>query len=75
MNLQYQRIQDTCEALKLRAIGNEWGSIADKAASNESTLADFLEQILAGETSERALRSSDLLLKFAGLPALKTVDE
>ena len=75
MNLQHQRIQETCEALKLRAIGTEWGAIADKAASNESTLADFLEQVLAVETSERALRSSDLLLKFAGLPALKTVDE
>ena len=75
MNLQHQRIQETCEALKLRAIGTEWGAIADKAASDESTLADFLEQVLAVETSERALRSSDLLLKFAGLPALKTVDE
>ena len=75
MNLQHQRIQDTCEVLKLRAIGAEWGAIADKAASGEGTLADFLEQVLAVETSERAQRSIDLLLKFAGLPALKTVDD
>ena len=45
MNLQYQRIQDTCEALKLGAIGSEWGAIAD-----------FLEQVLAVETSARAVR-------------------
>ena len=75
MNLQYQRIQDTCEALKLGAIGSEWGAIADQSASNESTLADFLEQVLAVETSARAVLSSDILLKFAGLPAIKTVDE
>lgn len=49
MNLQYQRIQDTCEALKLGAIGSEWGA--------------------------RAVRSSDMLLKFAGLPAIKTIDD
>jgi len=30
MNLQYQRIQETCEALKLGVIGAEWGAIADK---------------------------------------------
>ena len=66
MNLQYQRIQDTCEALKLGAIGSECGAIADKSASNKSTLADFLEQVLAVETSARAVRSSDMLLKFAG---------
>ena len=75
MNLQYQRIQETCEALKLGAIGVEWGAIADKSASNESTLADFLEQVLAVETSARAVRSNDMLLKFAGLPAIKTLDE
>jgi hypothetical protein len=27
MKLQYQQIQDTCEALKLGAIGSEWGAI------------------------------------------------
>ena len=55
--------------------GAEWSAIADKAASNESTLADFLAQVLAVETSVRALRYRDMLLKFAGLPAIKSIDE
>ena len=51
------------------------GSHSRQVASNESTLADFLEQVLAVETSARSVRSNDMLLKFAGLPAIKTLDE
>jgi DNA replication protein DnaC len=71
MNLQMDKIQQTCEALKLNAIALEWPAIADKASGSDSSLADFLEQLLQVEIDDRMHRTRGMLLKFAGLPSIK----
>jgi DNA replication protein DnaC len=75
MNLQMQRIQQVCTELKLHAVANEWSAIADRGAGQNATLADFLEALLQVEMDARRLRTRDILLKMAGLPAIKHFDD
>ena len=75
MNLQMDRIQQACETLKLNAVALEWSALADQASGNESSLADFLEQLLHLELNARMQRTRDTLLKFAGLPAIKRFED
>lgn len=75
MNLQLQRIQEACETLKLNAMATEWPAVADRAAGQDHTLADFLEQLLQLELDARLQRTRDTCLKLAGLPAIKRFDD
>jgi DNA replication protein DnaC len=75
MNLQLQRIQDACETLKLNAMATEWSAVADRAAGQDHTLADFLEQLLQLELDARLQRTRETCLKLAGLPAVKRFDD
>lgn len=75
MNLQHQRIQQACVTLKLDTLASEWAAIADHSASNDSTLADFLEQLLHLELQARQQRTRDTLLKFAGFPGRKEYED
>jgi DNA replication protein DnaC len=75
VNLQMQRIQHALESLKLQAIATEWSAIADRAAAQQSTLAEFLEQLLQVEVNARMARTRETLLKFAGLPTLKYFED
>lgn len=75
MNLQMQRIQQACETLKLTRIATEWSGIADRAAGEQTTLADFLEQLLEVELDAKGQRVRDNCLKLAGLPAIKRFDD
>ena len=75
MNLQMQRIHSACEILKLNTLAVEWSAMADRAASKGTTLSDFLEQLLDLELDARKQRTRDTLLKFAGLPAIKTFED
>jgi DNA replication protein DnaC len=75
MNLQMDRIKQACDTLKLNSIGVEWSAIADQSTSNETSLADFLEQLLQVELDARMQRTRETLLKFAGLPAIKRFED
>jgi DNA replication protein DnaC len=75
MNLQHQRIEHACASLKLDTLASEWAAIADHAASNEGTLADFLKQLLNLELNARSQRSRETLLKFAGFPGRKLFED
>ncbi|MCH9692350.1 MAG: IS21-like element helper ATPase IstB [Gammaproteobacteria bacterium] len=75
MNLQVEKINQLCESLKLNGIALEWSAIADRAAGQDMTLADFLEQLLHLETEVRAQRTCETLLKFAGLPTIRRIEE
>ncbi len=75
MNIQHERIYDTCTALKLDAIGNGWSAIADSASAQEKTLADFLELLLQVEMDAKLERTRSTLLKFAGLPSVKRFED
>ena len=42
MTLQHDRISGLCDSLKLSGIGTHWGALAQAAARNEESFADFL---------------------------------
>ncbi|HEY7884475.1 MAG TPA: IS21-like element helper ATPase IstB [Cellvibrionaceae bacterium] len=75
MNLQHDRIQQACAALKLDRLAIEWAAIADRSAAEDVTLADFLEKLLNVEIEARTSRSRETLLKFAGFPARKLLED
>ena len=75
MNLQTERIARQCEQLKLDTMNNEWPAIAQTCVEQGQSVADFLEQSLQVELNARATRTQSILHKFAGLPAIKTVEQ
>lgn len=75
MNLQHERIDALCQALKLERIGGDWSHLAQQAAREEASFADYLEQLLRAEREARAERSRQTLLRMATLPAVKTLEQ
>ena len=76
MNIQQSRIDEICQQLELNGILSSYNNIAQSAANNTSTTyTDFLEQILSEELSYRKIRSRQMLLKTAGFPYIKTLEQ
>ncbi|WBA12696.1 IS21-like element helper ATPase IstB [Salinivibrio kushneri] len=75
MNLQMNRIEAACEALKLQTISQEWPRLAEAANNRELSLADYLESLLNAELEARAERIRATLTKFASFPMEKTFDD
>jgi DNA replication protein DnaC len=75
MNLQHERIATLCAQLKLYRMASEWPPIAQDAARNEASFADFLEKLLISESDARGERQRHTLLKLATLPAIKTLEQ
>lgn len=74
MNLQHQRITEHCEQLSLGAIASHWPDIASRTVKEDGSYADFVEQLLQTELRARQDRTKSTLLKFAGLPSVKTLE-
>jgi DNA replication protein DnaC len=75
MNLQPERIAVLCEQLKMACMAAEWPALAQHAARDESSFADFLEQLLQCEVSAREQRKRTTLMKLATMPAIKTLEQ
>lgn len=75
MNLQYERLQSLCQQLRLTAVSQAYLEIAQKAAEDGHSHADFLEQLLTVEVKERQSRTRILLTQMAGFPAIKTLND
>jgi DNA replication protein DnaC len=75
MNLKFQRIQHACDILKLPAIATECSAVAERCITQDKSFAEFLEQLLQTELDARVLRTRNMLLKTAGLPAIKHFDD
>ncbi|MDB5923509.1 MAG: istB-like binding family protein [Betaproteobacteria bacterium] len=75
MNLQHERIAALCTKLKLERIAPEWPPLAEQAARDEASFAEFLERLLTIEDEARAERQRQTLLKLATLPAIKTLEQ
>jgi DNA replication protein DnaC len=75
MNLQHERIGELCESMKFARLGTDWQALAQTAAQNEASYADFLEQLLAAEFEARLERKRQTLLKLATIPAIKTLEQ
>jgi DNA replication protein DnaC len=74
MNLQDERIVAMCEGLQLDRVASEYGAIAQASADASASFSDFLERLLKVECDARHERSRQTLLKFATLPAIKTLE-
>lgn len=73
--LQHERIRQLCDDLKLGAVIDQYANLADEAARNGKSLIDYLEQVLKSEQALRKERSRQTLVKMAGFPALKTLED
>jgi DNA replication protein DnaC len=75
-DLQHERITALAGALRLGALAELYGAIAQDAANSDNTsYADFLERVLRAERDARRVRSADMLTRTAGFPALKTLED
>jgi DNA replication protein DnaC len=75
MNLQHERIARLCEQLKFARLGSEWPALAQEAARNEASFADFIEKVLASELVAREERKRITLLRLATMPGVKTLEQ
>ena len=75
MTLQQDRISALCSGLKLERMAAEWPAIAQAAAADQASFADFLEKLLSAEINARAERTRQTLLSLATLPAVKTLEQ
>lgn len=75
MSLQPDRIQTLCEELKLTGVAESYAALATQAADTEQSFSDFLENALIAERDCRRARSAATLVRMAGFPAIKTMEE
>ena len=75
MNQQHDRIVALCEQLKLDRLGAEWPALAQEAANNDASFADFLEAVLNNERVIRDERKRITLTRLATMPSIKTLEQ
>ena len=74
MNLAQERIAELCGQLKLSTVADALPHLAQKAASNDASLTEFLESVLKTEVAARLSRQRMTLARLASFPAIKTLD-
>ena len=75
-DLQHERIEALAAELRLTALPDLYGAIAQAAAKNNDTsYAVFLERCLRAERDARRVRSASMLARTAGFPAIKTLED
>ena len=75
MNLQHERIEQVCGQLKLGAIAQAYPAVAQSAVDNDSSVTDFLEALLKEELTARQVRTQATMMRLAGFPVLKSLDD
>lgn len=75
MSTQCNTIDNLCESLNFSGIISCYNNIAETAAKEQKTYLTFLEEILKEENSFRVNRSKSMLLKTAGFPYIKTLEQ
>lgn len=75
MNIQDERIQSACEQLSLKAIADQYAVLAQEAVQDDHSFSDYLEHCLKAELEARKLRSQAMLVRIAGFPAIKLLDD
>ncbi|MGI9292655.1 MAG: IS21-like element helper ATPase IstB [Pseudomonadales bacterium] len=75
MTLLHERIAERCEQLNLQAIADTYGTTAQQHANDDTSLPDYLLALLDAEYQAKQSRSRRILVKMAGFPAIKTLDE
>ncbi|MBC7705640.1 MAG: AAA family ATPase [Rhodoferax sp.] len=75
MSLQHERIAELCEQLKFARLGSDWPALAQDAAREQTSFADFLEKVLASDVVAREERKRVILSRLATMPAVKTLEQ
>ena len=75
MNIQDERIQNACEHLALRAVADHYATLAQEAVQADHSFSDYLEHCLKAELDARRVRSQAMLVRLAGFPAIKLLDD
>jgi len=69
--LQHERITALAQELRLTAMPELYGPIAQSAATRkDASFADFLEEVLKAERAARRARAREMLTRTAGFPAM-----
>lgn len=72
---QDTRIVSLCEHLKLDEMKVNFTHLAQEAATHQKSFSDYLESLLQVEVQGRQARTQHMLVKTAGFPGIKTVDD
>lgn len=75
MSLQSDRVTTLCEELKLAGVSDSFAALATSAVESEQSFVDFLENVLIAERDGRRARSAATLVRMAGFPATKTLED
>lgn len=75
MNIQTERIQALCDTLGLTELGQSHDVIAQQAADQDQGYPDYLEACLNAEQAAREQRSRSTLVRLAGFPVIKVLDD
>jgi len=75
MSLQFDRVVTLCEELKLAGVVESFAALATRAVETEQSFVDFLEDALIAERDSRRARSAATLIRMAGFPATKTLED
>lgn len=75
MNLAHERLAAVCADLKLAAVPEAAPRLAQEANTAEWSYLEFLEQVLRAETTQRQARSRTMLVRTAGFPVVKQLDD
>lgn len=68
-------ISQLCADLRLHGILEAYAALASKASEEDQSFTDFLEKALTSESDFRRARSAATLIRIAGFPAMKTLEE
>src|SRR4029079_3319068 len=75
-NLQPDRISELCRELRLGAMADLYGPIAQNAAKKKDvSYSDFLEEFWRAEGEAKRCRAREMLTRVAGFPTIKTLDD
>ena len=74
-DLSHDRLAQLCEDLKLPGILDAYAALAASASEQDQSFTDFLENALTAERDFRRARSAATLIRMAGFPAVKTLED
>jgi DNA replication protein DnaC len=73
--IDLERIVELCERLRLGTMATQLPLVAEEAARDELSFQEFFERLLQAEYRERQERSRALLMRTAGFPSIKTLEQ
>jgi DNA replication protein DnaC len=75
MNIQLERLEFLCQELSLNAVASCCSNLAQESAKDEQTYVGYLEKVLEEEYRLKKSKARDMLIKTAGFPYVKTLDQ